>query len=359
MVADTSKTGMKGRFIIFRHVNPFLQKECDFPILLGEVIGVNEDPDNPSSWKGRPDGTRDTATGAPLKEKWTFAVKRWGLKMTLNQNLSRLPDLRKQPWWTHNYLIDHERTTNHSHMFMNKDTVSKLFEKSSRKFKGLKKDMGHSVLYVDFANTCHGFVLINDNAEFTKTGIMSKHCLKCVIRKDETARSSLDKYAQERLSELEYKKPSSRQAPLNPSNSACSEGSYSPFSMLALTDAAEKSESDDSVEGGIFEEDEEQQGNDDGENQNKLAVSSFIDEVNCANDEDLDDLNEDEQENQGSDEESDDEPPDVGFVGARPSLSVFGSSSSFHDSSRPLAIEDTSKKRKGRPRGSKNVKKNK
>ena len=364
VIAETQKTGMKGRFIIFRHRNPMLQRQCEFPLLLGEVVGINEDPENEVSWKGRPDGAVDPDTGIAVREKWTWAVKRHALKMTLNSNLTKVPDLRKAAWWTHNYLVDHERATNHSHMFMDKKTVERLQQKASKKAKQGGKSMGHSTVYVDFANPDHGFVLLDDNAEFTKTGILSKHCLKCIIRKDATARADMDKYAQDKLDELDLKKgsKSERFEPPAASSAAAAQGTYSPFAALALMDAGEKSDSDESDVGGIFEEEDNDEEGKGDEAVNGEMVAAFIDKVNEADDEDLG-ANDSGAEDQGRDnnesDDSDDEPPDVVFIGGKPpppsALTCY--SSAVSASSKSLALGDAKHKGRGRPVGSKNVKK--
>ena len=360
-------TGPKNRFIIFRHVNPMLQRAMGFPVMLGEVTGVNENPDDAAGWKGRPDGSIDPATGELYREKWTWAVKCWGLRMTVNDNLSKTPDIRKAAWWSPNYIVDYERSTNHNHMFMDTKTAEKVQQKYLKKASKGGKAHSHSTLYVDFDNPMHGLVLLDDNAEFTKSqSLMSKHCLKSLVRKDATVRREMDKFAQDKLKELEIKKGPQQARGMNATAADGTSGppaadgnseSYSPF--LALCDRKEATDSDESSVGGIFEnnsEDEEVRKN---VEEGGLEVAAFIDKVNRAdNDEDLD-----EQKGRAdSDEDSDesDVQDDVVFVGGRPSSSSSSSSSSV------LALQDVQNeassakpKKKGRPKGAKNIVKKK
>jgi len=357
-------TGPKHRFILFRHSNPMLQREAGFPVLLGEVIGINEDPENESGWKGRPDGSIDPVTGLHLKERWKWAVKRWALKMTVNENLSKIPDIRKAAWWSPNYIVDYERTTNHNHLFIDKKTCERIHQKYTKKSTKGASQHAHSILYVDFDNPNHGLILLDDNAEFTKSqSLLSKHCVKCLVRKDKTVQREMDKYAQDKLHELEIKKghKSGKKASAA-SGSSSSEAhvdvaseSYSPF--LALVDRKEATDSEESEVGGIFENESEDE---DGKEKSRVGpgsemVAAFIDKVNASKD--------DEDLAEGLDEDSDesDEPDDVVFVGGRPTTNIHTSSSS---SSSFLALRDTEevveqKKRKGRPAGSKNIPKKK
>jgi len=273
-----------------------------------------------------------------------------------------VPDLRKAAWWSNNYIVEEERATNHSHMFMDKQTVEGLHRKASKK--SLAAKPAHSTVYLDFANPDHGFILLDNNAEFTKMGILSKHCLKCVIRKDATARAELDKYAQDKLDELDLRKgsKSERSVPAASSSAADDQGTYSPFAALALMDAAEKSDSEESEVGGIFEEDAENEGGLVEEENNGAMVAAFIDKVNAGDDEDLgadDSGAEDRGGINGDSDDSDDEAPDVVFIGGRPPPStVFAPyASSVSESNKPIAIEDAKQRGRGRPAGSKNLKK--
>ena len=360
-------TGPKNRFIIFRHKNPMLQRAMGFPVMLGEVVGVNERPDDVAGWKGRPDGSIDPKTGELYKEKWMWAVKFWALRMTVNDNLSKTPDIRKAAWWSPNYIVEYERSTNHNHIFMDTKTAEKIQQKYVKKAAKGGKAHSHSTLYVDFDNPDHGLVLLDDNAEFTKSqSLMSKHCLKCLVRKDATVRKEMDKFAQDKLKELEMKKGPKKNrgvdapAAEGTTGDPAAEGnpeSYSPF--LALCDGKEATESDGTEVGGIFEnESEDEEGRKDAAEAG-LMVAAFIDRVNGAqNDEELDDQ-EKGVECDGDTEESSG-PEDVVFVGGRPPPSSSSSSSSS-----VLAIQNAQPdksekvKKKGRPLGAKNVAKKK
>jgi len=336
-----------------------LRRKAEFPLILGEVIGTNDKPEDPDGWKGRPDGSKDPITGEPIKEKWTWCVKIWALKMTVNDNLSKIPDIRKAVWWSPNYIIDYERATNHNHMFFDDKTterVQKEFSKHTTKRMGKKG--GHSILYVDFDNPNHGFILLDKNAEFTKSqSLLSKHCIKCLVRRDDTVRCELDKFAQDKLSELEEKKgvshgKGSSSSGVDSSNSAEST-SYSPF--LALVDKVDASESDESDAGGIFEEDLNDDDDDDDEKAQKenggQIVAAFIDKVNASKDDE-------ELEAENDDSEESEEPDDVVFVGGRPQPlpSVCAPILAIHDA---VASSPQGPKRKGRPPGAKNVAKKK
>jgi hypothetical protein len=244
---------------------------------------------------------------------------------------------------------------------MDKKTLERLQQKASKK--SLSGKPAHSTVYVDFANPDHGFILLDDNAEFTKTGILSKHCLKCIIRKDATARTEMDKFAQDKLADLEIKKGKrvDQHVPPAASSAASAQDTYSPFAALALMDAGEQSDGEESLADGIFEDDAENRAGQDIEETNRQIVASFIDQVNRADDEDLGnpDIDVEDKGLDGSNsDDSDDEPPDVVFIGGRPSTNPFAcASTDTGDCNRPLAIENGKKKGKGRPLGSKNVKK--
>jgi len=336
-----------------------LQRNVKFPVILGEVIGTNDNPEDPAGWKGRPDGSKDPTTGEPCKEKWTWAVKIWALKMTVNENLSKIPDIRKATWWSPNYIVDYERATNHNHMFFDDkktESVQKAFSKSTNRN---TKKCSPSILYVDFNNPNHGFVLLDDNAEFTSQGLLSKHCIKCLVRKDEAVRREFDKFAQDKLSELEEKKgvrpgKKSSSSSADVSNSAEST-SYSPFLALVLVDKENASESDESDAGGIFEEDLNDDDDDDEEKAQKeyggQIVAAFIDKVNAAKDDE--ELGAEE-----NDSEESEEPDDVVFIGGRPppSSSVCPQILAIRDAE---VSSPQGPKRKGRPPGAKNIVKKK
>lgn len=260
IIGSSSVVGMKGKYILFRHVDPQWQKKCKFPVLIGQVLSENSDPTNPSGWKGRPDGSTDPLTGEPYREKWTLAVKRFALTLTVGKTRTDVPTIRFARYSHPKVILDHEKATNHSTWFMDEEFCERLVKKSTKK----GTTWGQGVTYLDFDNPSHGFKLLDADPVFTNNNLLSKFTLKNIYTNDLAARHGLDRYIQEVFDE---KKPKvgKKQAETgrvpkvdaSQGGQECTQedpGTISPF--LALLNSVPENDDDDDT-GGIMSDEED------------------------------------------------------------------------------------------------------